>query len=127
MARKLTASLNEWRGALLYLLDTKGISSSLLLPVFLRQRNVLNLAYWHAIILVHRPFLLSTFSSFADPRRSQRIINPSSETGRNIQRCLDAAMKIVGLVDELNATRQIYRAFWVLASIPGAGRMLTRI
>jgi hypothetical protein len=35
---------------------------------------------------------------------------------RNVEECLNAAMKITEIVNELTEGRQIFRAFWVCAS-----------
>jgi hypothetical protein len=109
IARTYSAELASWRKDLSYLLDTHKIDSYLFVPLFLRQRNVLNLAFWHAQILVHRPFLLKTFATLTNyGTRSSNGVDES-----HVVQCLEAAMNIVSLVDELHRTGQIYSTFWV--------------
>lgn len=99
--------LQNWRRELLYLVDTRGIDPAMFQEIFLRQRNVLNLAFWHAQILVHRPFLLSAFSGVkaAQSDDNQRV-------GAHVRQCLNAALNIVDHVDRMNATGQIYKSYW---------------
>ncbi|KAF2676811.1 hypothetical protein K458DRAFT_178271 [Lentithecium fluviatile CBS 122367] len=127
LSEKYTSDLHSWRSALTRFLDTSELPSSLLIPIYQRQRNVLNLAYYHAMLLVHRPFLLSNFAAlknYGTPNTSKDAglqIGAGSGSGEardlnvdvrdNIQQCLDAAMGIVRVVDEMNST-QFFRAFW---------------
>ncbi|KAH6962669.1 fungal-specific transcription factor domain-containing protein [Ilyonectria sp. MPI-CAGE-AT-0026] len=114
LAAKYSKEIDEWRSNLAYLVDTTGIDPSLLQPIFLRQRNVLNLACWHARILIHRPFLLRNFASLANlgaPRRGTANHNQRL-TNEHAQACLVAAMNIVGKIDELSASGQLYNTFW---------------
>ncbi|KKY24426.1 putative finger protein [Diplodia seriata] len=122
LAAKYNDALNNWRASVAYLLDTDGVDPSLFLPIFLRQRNVLNLAFWHAQILVHRPFLLSNFaglSSYNNLHHQHRPNGRDSSDGGgggklayHVQCCLDAATNIVRVVDELTRSGQIYSTFW---------------
>lgn len=113
-----TADLRAWRASLTRFLDASDLPSSLLIPIYQRQRNVLNLAYYHALLLVHRPFLLSNFASLTRFDAATAAAGGGSadargapDTGANVQLCLDAAMGIVRVVDDMNST-QIFRAFW---------------
>jgi hypothetical protein len=75
------------------------------------------------MLLVHRPFLLSSFAALKnyDAPTTTSSSNPNPvdaepalgalDIQENIQQCLDAAMGIVRVVDEMNTT-QIFRAFW---------------
>ncbi|KAL0258502.1 hypothetical protein SLS55_005997 [Diplodia seriata] len=124
LAAKYNDALNNWRASVAYLLDTDGVDPSLFLPIFLRQRNVLNLAFWHAQILVHRPFLLSNFAGLSSYNNLHHHHRPngrdsSSDGGGgggklayHVQCCLDAATNIVRVVDELTRSGQIYSTFW---------------
>ena len=110
---KYSDELLNWRKGLSRFLDAEGVDTSLLIPLFQRQRNVLNLAYYHALILVHRPFLLSNFASL-NSRKGNTLGAPGTpDMDRNVTECLNAAMKITEIVDELTEGRQIFRAFWV--------------
>ncbi|KAF2274656.1 uncharacterized protein EI97DRAFT_459936 [Westerdykella ornata] len=111
LAAKYSTQLVEWRSRLSRFLDAEGIDSSLLLPLYQRQRNVLNLAYYHTMLLVHRPFLLSNFASLSNiGARPGQVSN--IDTSENITQCLDAALSIVRIVDEIFQSSQIFRAFW---------------
>ncbi|KAK7701612.1 hypothetical protein SLS57_011661 [Botryosphaeria dothidea] len=112
LAAKYNDELNEWRTSLAYLLDTDGVDPSLFLPIFLRQRNVLNLAFWHAQILVHRPFLLSNFAGLTNYSINRSKLSGNSKLAYHVQRCLDAAMNIVRVVDDLTNQSQIYSTYW---------------
>lgn len=115
LAAKYAKEIAAWRGSVSYLVETDGVDPSLFQPIFLRQRNVLNLACWHAQILVHRPFLLNNFASLANlgSTRHRRTQQNADLTDDHVQRCLDAAMNIVGKLDELSSSGQLYNTFWV--------------
>jgi hypothetical protein len=68
LTARISGSLAEWRSNLISFLDTENFSASLFLPIVQRQRNVLNLTYWHAVILTHRPFLLNNFGESGQSR-----------------------------------------------------------
>ncbi|KAH8666950.1 fungal-specific transcription factor domain-containing protein [Xylariales sp. PMI_506] len=112
LTAKCSNALKEWRTQISQFLDVKGISASLLRPIYQRQRNVLNLAYWHAMILTHRPVLLSNFAKLqqyeiASPDPSHRARDDSS-----VRECLKAAMSIVDTVDGLVQSDLMFRAYW---------------
>ena len=115
IASKYTKEIESWRSSISYLIDTDGIDSSLFQPIFLRQRNVLNLACWHAQILVHRPFLLNNFANLANlgTQRNNKSRQNTDTTNEHIRRCLDAAMNIVAKIDDLSSSGQLYNTFWV--------------
>lgn len=111
LATKYSKDLREWRAGQSRFLDAQGVDSSLILPLYQRQRNVLNLSYYHTMLLVHRPFLLSNFASLSNTdARPGNISNIS--TSANIAECLSAAMGIVTIVDDIFQGSQIFRAFW---------------
>lgn len=115
LAAKYTKEIESWRIEASYLVDKNAIDPSLLQPIFRRQQNVLSLASWHAQILVHRPFLLSNFSSLANlgstkHRKTQR---DAELADWHVQSCLNAAMNIMAKFDELNSVGQLYNTFWV--------------
>jgi hypothetical protein len=72
---------------------------------------VLNLAYYHAMLLIHRPFLLSNFAKLTGLRSHPNFQAPG-DTSANIARCLDAAMNIVRVVDDVFTSSNLFRAFW---------------
>ncbi|CAI6335337.1 unnamed protein product [Periconia digitata] len=111
LSAKHMSSLRDWRANLTRFLDTSETPSSVLIPIYQRQRNVLNLAYFHAVILINRPFLLSNFANLT--RKEGPICGPSADTKENVQACLDAAMGIVHVIDDYSASgMQLVRAFW---------------
>lgn len=93
------------------------MDTSLLIPLFQRQRNVLNLAYYHALILIHRPFLLSNFASLNSRGGGTRGAPGTPEMDKNVGDCLDAAMAIAAIVNELTEGQQLYCAFWVICPL----------
>lgn len=113
IALQITQQLEKWKKESSILLNPSGSLRSLLRPLFQRQKDVLTLAYWHAILLLHRPFLLGNFTSLAN------YSTPGSNSSNNdplqsmIQNCLDAAMEISRILEELESHNQLYRAFWV--------------
>jgi hypothetical protein len=111
LSKHHTLSLQQWRGSLSRFLDSSEIPSSVFIPIYQRQRNVLNLAYYHAVILINRPFLLSNFANLT--RKEGPKTGPSIETREHVQACLDAAMGIVRVIDDYSASgTQLVRAFW---------------
>lgn len=115
LAAKYAKEIDNWHSGISYLVDTDGIDPSLFQPIFLRQRNVLNLACWHAQILVHRPFLLNNFASLANlgTTRNSRSRQNLELTNEHVQRCLEAAMNIVAKIDDLHSNGLLYNTFWV--------------
>jgi hypothetical protein len=92
-------------------LDVDHSNASILVPIFQRQRNVLNFTYWHAIILTHRPFMLSSFARLS--RQGANAGRADPQTEESVRQCLHAAMNTVKLIDSITQNRQMFRAFWV--------------
>lgn len=114
-------ALKEWYDEEADFLDSGRVNTGLLLPIYQRQRNVLCLAYWHATILAHRPFLLARLSKARARNNPQREFSlPEQQVDANIQECLQAAVNICNLVDELIRAKMMFKAFWV--SVPCRGR-----
>ena len=111
LAAKYSADLGKWRSQLSRFLDSDWVDTSLMLPLFQRQRNVLNLSYHHALILVHRPFLLSNFASLTNQKSQSRLGPP--EIADNVNECLKAALNVTAIINQLSERNQMYRAFWV--------------
>ncbi|KAL5115248.1 hypothetical protein ACEQ8H_006840 [Pleosporales sp. CAS-2024a] len=116
LSSKYTADLHHWRASLSrFLNDDEGriVDSHLLIPIYQRQRSVLNLAYWHAMLLIHRPFLLSNFESLARmPIHSTFASSASIDTSANVASCLEAAMSIVRVTDDVFMSSNLFRSFW---------------
>jgi hypothetical protein len=117
LTAEISESLTDWRADLNTFLDSENFHASLFLPIVQRQRNVLNLTYWHAVILTHRPFLLN--NSYGD-RTAEGSVDETSSTGdaqaeRSVQQCLGSAMNTVRVINQMTQSRQMYRAFWIAA------------
>jgi hypothetical protein len=110
LTERISKDLSDWRVDSAPFLDAD-FSTSLLIPIFQRQQNVLNLTYWHAIILTHRPFVLSSFAGLS--RKTRSAGNETSQVKESVQQCLMAAMNTVNSIDDITRNRQMSRAFWV--------------
>lgn len=111
LTMKCSQRLRQWRKELADLLDTSKITTALLLPIYQRQRNVLNAAYWHAILLTYRPLLLRKLGNNRSGSGLPRENIPGVEEG--IEECLQAALNICGLVNQLIDAEMMFEAFWV--------------
>ncbi|KAF4975539.1 hypothetical protein FZEAL_7685 [Fusarium zealandicum] len=114
-AAKFTRDLAEWRQHISYLLDTDG-SSAIFVKLVLRQRDVLRLAFWHAQILVHRPFLLKSFTSLTGYERRGGNLLPARqlEMQENIKICIDAATRIIEHIDHINSAGELYSTLFFI-------------
>ncbi|KAF9894711.1 hypothetical protein FE257_006601 [Aspergillus nanangensis] len=108
-AAKHAADMTQWRHELASFLDTPNIN--LLMPTYQRQCTVLNLAFYHAQILLYRPFVLKSFT-FLTGGVSRRNDDLHETIESNVQSCLEAAVKITSIVHELCENGKMYRAFW---------------
>jgi len=113
LIQKLSKDLTNWRNELVQFLDNDYINSSLLLPIYQRQRNVLNLAHWHALILVYRPLLLNNFARQSQHGGRVNVGEEELQTEDGVQHCLAAAMSTVNTINEIAQRHQLFRAFWV--------------
>jgi hypothetical protein len=112
LTEKYSAELQKWRSGIAHFLDLRPMDTSLMIPLFQRQNTVLNLAFRHVLILLHRPLLLSNFESLTKP--SVDVPNGLKVAAdRSVAECLEAALGILGIVNDLCEGRQLYRAFWV--------------
>lgn len=102
---ELGAEVETWRSELPAFLDPNQVDSTLLRPLFQRQSNLLTLASGHAEILIYRPSLLHDHA----PEETAR---DSNGVNSNIQRCLEAAMSIVGIIGRMVEANQYYSASW---------------
>jgi hypothetical protein len=85
-----------------------------LIALFQRQRDVLNITYWHTIILVHRPLLLLDLSPVSSRTgRGGETDPPRQQIKDSVEECLRASMNIVDTVDRLSTSGQMFRSFWV--------------
>ncbi|KAM0304389.1 hypothetical protein ACHAPM_002477 [Fusarium culmorum] len=108
--QRISQDLSDWRAEFSQFLDADYFSTSFLVPIVQRQRNVLNMTYWHAIILIHRQAVLNNFAKIS--RQNRKASVSDAATQESVQKCLQAAMNIVGLIDEMSEHGQMFRAFW---------------
>lgn len=111
LTENISKDLSEWRVGLARFLDADYFSSSFLIPIFQRQRNVLNLTFWHAVVLTHRPSVLSNFVGHSQQSRGDG--NEDSQIEESVQQCLVAAMNTVNTINDMTQNREMFRAFWV--------------
>ncbi|CEI62208.1 hypothetical protein FVEN_g10293 [Fusarium venenatum] len=111
--QRISQDLSDWRAEFSQFLDADYFSTTFLVPIVQRQRNVLNMTYWHAIILIHRQAVLNNFAKISRQNRRQSVSDASTQ--ESVQKCLQAAMNTVGLIDEMTEHGQMFRAFWVTA------------
>ncbi|KAM0274877.1 hypothetical protein ACHAQH_007802 [Verticillium albo-atrum] len=109
----ISKDLSDWRADLSRFLDADFFGTSLIVPIFQRQRNVLNLTYWHAIILTRRQSLLNNFIQISQQR--ERPSNDNIRTKEHIDECLAAAMNTMTTIDDMTQSGQMYHAFWITA------------
>lgn len=81
---------------------------------------MLKLAFWHAQILVHRPFLLKAFSSLAsdeaanaDTPQSAMQASRKQAMQENVKICIDAATNITEHIDRIHDTGELYSTLFV--------------
>ncbi|KAE8146731.1 fungal-specific transcription factor domain-containing protein [Aspergillus avenaceus] len=108
-AERYANRMREWRKELSPFLDIPSVH--LLMITYQRQYTVLNLAFYHAHILLYRPFVLKSLTPLKD-RGGNRDGSLYVMAEQNIQSCLEAAMKIVSIVHNLCENGRMYRAFW---------------
>ncbi|KAL4970187.1 uncharacterized protein BDV14DRAFT_187063 [Aspergillus stella-maris] len=108
-AEKYGAELTQWRNELCAFIDLPNVD--MLMLTYQRQYTVLNLAFYHAQILLYRPFILKDFKSFALPPPDDRN-HLSKSVNENIRRCLDAAMKVTTILRDLCENNRMYHTFW---------------
>ncbi|XHG09656.1 hypothetical protein AWENTII_012699 [Aspergillus wentii] len=100
------SELEEWRKGIASFLDVA--NTDVLMVVYQRQHTVLSLAFAHAKILLHRPFLFRILASLSSGRSAD--IQTAVRTG--VERCLEAASRVVAIFRELCANKRMYPSFW---------------
>ncbi|KAL4918622.1 hypothetical protein BDW62DRAFT_217568 [Aspergillus aurantiobrunneus] len=108
-AAKYGAELAQWRNELSAFVDLPSVD--MLMLTYQRQYTVLNLAFYHAQILLHRPFILRDFKNLALPA-SDETNHLSQSVNQNISHCLEAAMKITKILRDLCENGRMYHTFW---------------
>lgn len=116
VTERISRDLSDWRVELAPFLDSAPSPNFFqLLPILQRQRNVLNLTYWHAIILTYRPYVLSNMSRLTrrELAGAETVVDSDPQTDEGVKQCLAAAMSTVRTVEEISSGSQFFRAFWV--------------
>jgi hypothetical protein len=83
-AQRLGTAVDDWKAKLPFLLGS--IKLSLLQQTYRRQATLLQLAHWHAQILVYRPFLTAAYPS---DREKKRVADMA------IRNCVEAARALL--------------------------------
>ncbi|KAI0811337.1 transcriptional regulatory protein GAL4 [Xylaria sp. FL0064] len=113
LTERIAINLSDWRVECSMFLDAD-FSIPSLPSIYPRQRNVLNLTYWHAIILAYRPIMLGNFTRFLHNHNyTRQRTSDEMEAEESIQQCVRAALKTVKTVDEMVRNSQMFRAFWI--------------
>ena len=105
------AELREWRHELSGFLDSPNVD--LLMLTYQRQYTVLNLAYYHAQILLYRPFVLKNLSMPAENMANREDDQFYGTIDRYIRQCLEAATEVASIVRNLCEQGGLYHNFWV--------------
>ncbi|OAL51700.1 hypothetical protein IQ07DRAFT_506722 [Pyrenochaeta sp. DS3sAY3a] len=111
-AAEHSQQLLSWRASLPRFLNADNIMQAPLIPLFQRQRNVLNLAFWHTVVLTHRPLILNNFARLNGRSRARQNSPYASQIAQSVEECLKAAMCITETLDEMVQSRQMFRSFW---------------
>ncbi|KAE8444728.1 hypothetical protein EG329_014288 [Mollisiaceae sp. DMI_Dod_QoI] len=104
-AAKLTAALRQWRTEIAHFID---LDPSLLSPLYMRQSMALRLSYAHALIILHRPFLLDSFDGHLDI--ALPVLRAKLE--ENMNGCLEAALDVIETIDTMYKTEKSFNASW---------------
>lgn len=116
---RCSKALKEWYKEQEEFLLYSRLNADLVLPIYHRQRTALELAYGHATILTHRPFLLATYREETSENEDTNTRNAEHlRMEPHITECLGAAVTICCTLDELIKTRSMFKAFWVRLSPP---------
>ncbi|PLB49339.1 putative transcriptional activator protein acu-15 [Aspergillus steynii IBT 23096] len=112
--KKYMKDLKAWRMDMYGFLDQASSNAAPVVLIYQRQQNVLNLAYWHTIILTNRPLLLTNFARLTNSTRrwDEGGQERKAHIEERISDCLHAAMEITGIVDMMTQAKQLLRAFW---------------
>jgi hypothetical protein len=119
LAAKFNRDLQQWRDHISYLLNTDG-NSAIFVKLVLRQRDVLKLAFWHAQILVLRPFLLKAFTTFTtdglsgEATASSVLASRRKDMQQHVTTCIDAATSITEHIDRIDSAGELYSTLFFI-------------
>lgn len=112
---KYGAELAQWRKEISAFIELPSVD--MMMVTYQRQYTVLNLAFYHAQILLYRSFILRDFKNLAIPAADENN-HLSKSVNQNIQTCLEAAMKITSILRDLCENGRMYHTFWVSLETP---------
>lgn len=115
LAANCSQMLEQWRDTIPHFLFTNHQESITMIPIFQRQRDVLNISYWHALVLLNRPILLRKFA-LMQGGRYDHIDHTEVET--RVNECLVAALHVIKQVEEMFQSKAMFRCFWVSSTVP---------
>jgi hypothetical protein len=120
VAQGLASKLDEWHASLPLLLKARPSS---LVRGFRRQCVALRLAYKHAVVHLHRPFLLARSSGEASMATEfvQRF------RAESIRLCIGAARDALRTIDALAQEGPLFHAFWWTHYITFCALMVTYV
>ncbi|TKX25991.1 fungal specific transcription factor domain-containing protein 17 [Elsinoe australis] len=101
-SHRLGAELRNWKVSLPPMFHA--INPNSLIPSFRRQAQSLDLSYCHAVMLVHRPFLLKDLEREGKEARSM--------ASQSIAECISAAEFVLDMVDRQAQEGSLFHAFW---------------
>ena len=105
--------LEAWGSEIATFLDATGGDATLHVAIFQRQRTILNLTFWHTMILTHRPILLDSASRSNEQNFQSHSRIHVDQIRTSIRECLHAATNITATINNLTQTGQLFQAFWV--------------
>ncbi|KAL2793422.1 fungal-specific transcription factor domain-containing protein [Aspergillus keveii] len=109
LAMQYSKMVQEWRGTLPSFLSLNTPESIPLIAIFQRQRDVLNISYWHALIIIYRPLLLRKFA-LVQRGRDDTLTDLDIES--SVNECLVPALRVTEKVEEMFKSRMMFRSFW---------------
>lgn len=115
LSKKSIQHLKKWRDDIPSFLQINSKTSPPLIPIFQRQRDVLNFTYWHAVMVACRPLLLKNFLQLHLNSHRDITIPSNSKTliEESVSECLEAALCIVDRVEKMFESGRMFRSFWV--------------
>jgi hypothetical protein len=105
--------LQQWRDDLPGSLRMDLGNSTPFIPIFQRQRDVLNYTYWHAVILTNRPLLLKGFNTSEDDGTRIAFEKYKAKIQDGVDKCLQAALSVTNRVCQMFQGGLMFRSFWV--------------
>lgn len=105
--------LQQWRDDLPGFLQMDLGNSTPLIPIFQRQRDVLNYTYCHAVILTNRPLLLKGFNTSGDTGTRIAFEKYKANIQDGVDKCLQAALSVTNRVCQMFQGGLMFRSFWV--------------